>query len=196
MMGMVACEYVTIEPKDVVIPDTPIDFATQIEPIFTEANCVMCHTGSQQPNLTAGKAYTSLISLNLVDTANPANSKLMKQINAGHNTGTLTAAQTALILKWITEGAKGQIVPVSYKDEVEPIWPKYNCTMCHGGSQAPDLRVGKSWASLTTTEAVISKNLQSPLLKMIEQKHNGAGNLTATEVDKVKTWILQGALNN
>jgi len=196
MIGMVGCEYVTIEPKDVVIPDTPVDFATQIEPIFTEANCIMCHTGSMQPNFTVGKAYQSITSMNLVDTANPANSKLMKQINSGHHTDTMTAAQKALILKWITEGAKGQVVPVSFKSEVEPLWTKYNCTMCHGGSQAPDLRVNKSYASLTSTGAVVAKNLTSPLILKIDQKHNGAGNMTAAEVDLVKSWILQGALNN
>jgi hypothetical protein len=197
MIGLVGCEYVTIEPKDVIIPDTPVDFVTEIEPIFTQANCVMCHTASNKLNLTAGKAYTSLMTLNMVDTLNPAQSKLLVQINSDHNSSTVTAAQKALILKWITEGAKGEIVPVSYKNEVEPLWQsgKYNCVMCHGGSTAPDLRTGKSHASLISTNAVIAKNPGgSPLMQKIEAKHNG--NLTQAEKDLVTTWIVQGALNN
>lgn len=196
MIGLVGCEYVTIEPKDVVIPDTPVDFVTEIEPIFAQAGCTMCHTSSNKLNLTAGKAYTSLMTLNMVDTLNPANSKLLTQINSGHNSSSVTDAQKALILKWITEGAVGEIVPVSYSAEVEPIWAKYNCTMCHGGSTAPDLRKDKSYDSMISNGSVVAKNLNSPLLKKIDEKHNGAGNLTQTEKDLVKTWILQGALKN
>jgi hypothetical protein len=53
------------------------------------------------------KAYASLTSMNLVDTQNPAGSILMQKINEGHNTAVnMTGTQKALILKWITEGAK------------------------------------------------------------------------------------------
>lgn len=197
MLGMFGCEYVTIEPKDVVIPVTPVDFATEIEPIFTTVGCTECHNGSIMFSLAAGKAYASLISRNLVDTVNPANSNILKKIAPGHNNKTFTAEQSALILKWITEGAKGAIIPVSYKNEVEPLWTSLNCTMCHGGSQLPDLRVGKSYASLISTNAVIAKNpAGSKLIQKINEKHNGAGNLTAAQKDLVTTWIVQGALNN
>lgn len=107
MIGMVSCEYVTIQPKDVVIPDTPVSFKTDVEPIFTQVNCIQCHPGLHQPDLAVNKAYASLTSMNLVDTQNPAGSKLMQYINAGHNTAAnMTGTQKALILKWITEGAK------------------------------------------------------------------------------------------
>ncbi|MFA6126257.1 MAG: hypothetical protein WC699_03035 [Bacteroidales bacterium] len=107
MFGMVACEYVTIEPKDVVIPDTPVSFQTDIAPIFPLLNCTQCHPALHQPDFAVNKSYASLMSNNLIDTANPANSILMQYINAGHNTATnMTPTQKALILKWITEGAK------------------------------------------------------------------------------------------
>ena len=107
MIGMVSCEYVTIQPKDVVIPDAPVSFKTDVEPIFTQLNCTQCHPALHQPDLAVNKAYASLTSLNMVDTQNPAGSKLMQYINAGHNTAAnMTGTQKALILKWITEGAK------------------------------------------------------------------------------------------
>jgi hypothetical protein len=148
-------------------------------------------------SLAVDKAYNSLISRNLVDTANPANSKLMQYIEAGHNTAVnMTGEQKALILKWITEGAKGEIVPVSYSGEVEPLWAKYSCTLCHS-SGVPTLSAGKSWASLTTNNLVIAKNpAGSPLMVKINTRHNGASDMTQAEKDLVTTWILQGALNN
>lgn len=107
MFGMVSCEYVTIEPKEVIIPDTPVSFKTDIEPIFTQVNCTQCHPGLHQPDLAANKAYASLMANNLVDTQDPAGSVLMQYINAGHNTAAnMTGTQKALMLKWITEGAK------------------------------------------------------------------------------------------
>jgi cytochrome c551/c552 len=196
IVGLVGCEYVTIEPKDVVIPDTPVDFVTEIEPIFSQAGCTMCHTSSNKLNLTAGKAYTAIMNLSMVDTVTPANSKLLKQINDGHNSASVTEAQKTLILKWITEGAVGEIVPVSYATEVEPIWAKYNCTMCHGGSTPPDLRKDKSYDAMISKGSVVAKNLASPLVQKIDEKHNGAGSFTPAEKDLIKTWILQGALKN
>ncbi len=107
MIGMVSCEYVTIEPKDVVIPDTPVSYKTDVEPVFALLNCTQCHPGLSKPDLRVDKSYASLISNNLLDTTTPANSKLMVYINNGHNTAAnMTPTQKALILKWITEGAK------------------------------------------------------------------------------------------
>jgi hypothetical protein len=107
MFGMVSCEYVTIEPKDVVIPDTPVSFQTDIAPIFVTLNCTQCHPALHQPDFAVNKSYASLVSNNCIDTANPSGSLLMQYINAGHNTAAnMTPTQKALILKWITEGAK------------------------------------------------------------------------------------------
>lgn len=109
MISLVSCEYDTIKPKDVVIPDTPVSFSTDIEPAFgaTGANCIQCHPGMIKPDLTAGKAYASLTSMNLVVANDPDGSKLIEYINSGHQTATnLTATQKALIRKWIEEGAK------------------------------------------------------------------------------------------
>ena len=191
MIGMVSCEYQTIVPYDVVIPDTPVDFTTQIEPIFIQLNCKMCHTGSFKPNFEQGKVYASLINMNLVDTAHPEESILMEKINAGHNTAKdMTAAQKALILKWITEGAKGVIPPTSFKNEVEPIFTTATCTGCHNGSQSPDLRVNKAYASLIAKNLVVAKDpAGSKLIQYINAGHN-----TATKIITVVFIFLTSFL--
>lgn len=107
MISLVSCEYVTIKPEEVVIPDEPISYSSQIEPIFTAANCTQCHPSMLKPDLTTGKSYASLMGMSLVTAGNPTGSKLMQYINAGHQTAvSMTATQKALITKWIEEGAK------------------------------------------------------------------------------------------
>jgi hypothetical protein len=107
MIGLVSCEYVTNMPKDIVIPDTPVSFSTDIEPIFTAVNCIQCHPAMMKPDLSSGKSYASLTSMSLVVANDPAGSKLLQYINKGHQTAVnMTGTQKALINKWIEEGAK------------------------------------------------------------------------------------------
>jgi len=107
MIGMVSCEYVTIVPEEVVIPDTPVSFKTDVEPIFIQLNCTQCHPGLHQPDFNVNKSYASMMANNVIDTQNPAGSVLIQYIDAKHNSAAnMTATQRALILKWITEGAK------------------------------------------------------------------------------------------
>ena len=107
MMGLASCEYDTIVPEKVVIPDEPVSFSKDIEPVFTSAGCTGCHPTMLKPDFTVGKAYASLTTMKLVVAGDPAASKVMQYINAGHQTSAnVTATQKALISKWITEGAK------------------------------------------------------------------------------------------
>jgi hypothetical protein len=107
LVGLVSCEYSTIVPEEVVIPDEPVSFSKEVEPVFTSAGCIACHPTMLKPDLTTGKSYASITSMNLVVAGDPSVSKLMQYINAGHQTaGNITPTQKALISKWITEGAK------------------------------------------------------------------------------------------
>ena len=200
LLGLVSCEYQTIEPNPVIIPETPVDYATEIAPIFVSVNCISCHTGNGLFSLAADKSYGSIVANNLVDTANPANSKLMVKINGGHNTAVnMTAAQKALILKWIEQGAKGIIPATSFKTEVEPIFysATVNCTMCHSGSQIPDMRKDKAYASLTSNNLVVSKNVAgSKLMQYINAGHNSATKITAAQKALIEKWINEGIQNN
>lgn len=102
-----SCEYKTIEPEVIELPDDgePISFSEQIEPIF-QSKCASCHTGIS-PVLTAGSAYNSLISGGYIDTENPTNSIIYTQTSEGHPSGNaMLPAELALLLKWIEEGAE------------------------------------------------------------------------------------------
>ncbi|WP_282014013.1 hypothetical protein [Marinifilum flexuosum] len=104
LLCFVSCEYDTVEFDKVVIPpDQEVTFSNDIIPIFT-SNCIQCHdNGGIDPNLSASKAYDSLIDGNYINTENPGESKLFKKVDSGH--GSLNPTEKQLILEWITRGA-------------------------------------------------------------------------------------------
>lgn len=101
-----ACEYNYIEPVEVELPDEPVSFAQQIDPIFQD-KCVACHA-TTKPVLTEGDSYDNLINGNYIDTENPESSDLYVKVNEGHPNANsaLNATELALLLKWIEEGAE------------------------------------------------------------------------------------------
>lgn len=106
MAGLWSCEYETIRPIVVEVPDG-VEYATQVAPIFVDAGCASCHSGGIKPDMRADKSWDALVNDGMVDTENPAESILMVKINSGHATsGNLSAEDKAYILKWIAEGAK------------------------------------------------------------------------------------------
>ena len=123
VMFMAGCEYEFIyrpeppiidnpDPGDPTDPTDPnlISFSGKIVPIFTTGNrCTSCHgTGGTRPILTAAQAYNEIISMGLVNTADPASSKLYTYVKLGtspHAWKKYSNAQAAQILQWITEGA-------------------------------------------------------------------------------------------
>lgn len=88
----------------------------------------------------------------------------------------------------------------SYATDIQPIFNQ-NCVACHGGNIAPDLRSGSSYTALTNGGYVIPFDaVNSILYKSL--KGEGAplmppsGALPNANIDLVKNWIDDGALNN
>ncbi|HEY3390582.1 MAG TPA: hypothetical protein VGK38_13475 [Prolixibacteraceae bacterium] len=105
-----SCKYDFILPTEVPPQTGPVLFATQVAPIFSTGNkCTACHnTGGTAPDLTASKAYASIVP-SLINTATPASSLIYSfpaPTTTTHSWKKLTAGEAALILTWITEGAK------------------------------------------------------------------------------------------
>jgi len=102
---VVGCKYDFILPEEVPPIDNskPVLFSTQITPIFAE-KCISCHN-NQSPKLTADVAYAQLVPA-YVNTASPASSKIYTVPSSGTHYAKVSATQAALILAWITDGAK------------------------------------------------------------------------------------------
>jgi hypothetical protein len=103
--GLWACEYDTLDPKEIELPDV-IYFATDLAPVF-EANCSTCHSGALSPSFKATDSYGALVNGGYVDTNNPEESKLIVKISIPHpSNDPLSLTEKAMILKWIEDGAK------------------------------------------------------------------------------------------
>ena len=109
-----SCLYDFIPPEEPAPdPNDPnaaqVSFSTDIQPIFTN-NCVACHkTGGQMPDLSAGKAYAAINSSRYINTSSPDQSLIYLHPSPTTSTHThkkYTATQAAIILTWITQGAK------------------------------------------------------------------------------------------
>lgn len=89
---------------------------------------------------------------------------------------------------------------VSFALDIQPIFTS-NCISCHPVLiSPPDLTTGNSYNSITNTIYIVANDLEA---SMLYQKLLGnpnimppSGSLPAGEIDLIKKWIEQGALNN
>jgi len=93
------------------IPEIPegqiVSFSTDITPIFVRNECTNCHSPNalgQNPDLTPGREYNSLVPA-YVTAGDPDNSLLYTKLVSGHKPS-VTVNEIALIKKWITDGAE------------------------------------------------------------------------------------------
>jgi hypothetical protein len=108
--GLWSCQWQTIKPIDYT-PDPndtvdTISFSADIQPIF-DSKCIGCHS-TRSPYLSAATSYSSLIDGGYIDTTTPENSVIYVKLTTEQHpspSGTFTAAQLALLLQWIQQGA-------------------------------------------------------------------------------------------
>ncbi len=82
---------------------TNVSYAGDVQPIF-DSRCLMCHGGSQSPDLSPGWSYDELTQGGYIDTDFPCSSLLYIKLSEGHNTP--PEEELLTILGWITEGAQ------------------------------------------------------------------------------------------
>ncbi|HLN21573.1 MAG TPA: hypothetical protein VK213_10820 [Bacteroidales bacterium] len=84
--------------------------------------------------------------------------------------------------------------PWSLSTDIQPIF-NAKCISCHGGSQQPDLREGRSFESLTK-RGYVTKPAESSKLFTTLSSGSHESRTTAVEKLKIRYWIEQGAKNN
>lgn len=103
------CKYDWILPEEIpdIDPEVPISFSQEILPIFSQKNCTACHDGSPAPDLREENAYASINSTRFINISAPDESSIY---TVPHPDGThpvkYSAAQAALLLAWIEQGAQ------------------------------------------------------------------------------------------
>ena len=84
--------------------DTSAKFSADIQAIFN-SNCIVCHSGSQSPDLSDGWAYDELTDGGYIDTDFPCESVLY-QVFSGTHDGRASEDEVLQILGWIQDGAQ------------------------------------------------------------------------------------------
>jgi len=188
-------------------PDS-VYFVNQVMPIIS-SNCTMsgCHdniTHADGVNLTN---YTNI--MKYVRAGDAANSKLYKVVIKTNGDRMppppmppLTAAQKALIQKWINQGAKNNscigacdTAVFTFSGAVKPIMDA-KCTGCHNPAN-----LGGN-IDLSTYNAVKVVALNGKLYGSIAQQAGyspmpkNSAKLSDCEIRQVQQWINAGALNN
>ena len=193
-------------------------FEKDIQPVF-EQKCGQCHAGGKRKGglslatmagvRRGGESEEAIVGQGLKD------SLLWKMISHGEmppeGKAQLTAAETALIKRWIETGAKSTapVEVVEKKINQHDVLPivLLRCTACHGAKEKQgglDLRTptamhkgGRSGPSLDAGKPDASRMIQriesqacppsNLLLKFFVQRP------TSTEVKTLRRWIAEGA---
>lgn len=83
----------------------PVSYSANMQPFF-DTSCVSCHGGSVEPDLSSPGSYDALFNGGFINTSDPASSLLYTKIAPGGSMATYSsAANTAMTLQWIEEGA-------------------------------------------------------------------------------------------
>ena len=103
-----SCQYDWYEPIEPDIPDV-VSYSTNIQPIWNNGcNASGCHsTGGTSPDLTPANSFNSLWSDGLIDTNDPASSKIYTKCAPGGSMNKYTQpGDSDMILAWIEQGAQ------------------------------------------------------------------------------------------
>jgi cytochrome c5 len=183
-------------------------FGNAVLPLLV-SNCTTskCHDDSSPAEGVNLTTYSTIISTAGVRPGSHSNSKLYKVlVDNGEDrmppTGALSAADIALIAKWIDQGAKNNMCVestcntdnVTFAVDVMPVINSY-CTSCHSGTSPSGNTVLNNYA--TVSAAATSGKLLGTI------KHATgypimppSGGLTDCQISKIETWINNGKPNN
>lgn len=113
-LTVTSCYYDELPIEPVVPLPENVSYKNNIQPLFDQ-NCIGCHkSGGTFPNLTSTSSYAALTTLTNGEklvTASDASGSILYQAMTGNGAplmptgGKLSAANLALVEKWINDGA-------------------------------------------------------------------------------------------
>lgn len=84
--------------------------------------------------------------------------------------------------------------PLSFSNDIVPIFESYNCSQCHNASLDPDLRAGNEYNSLVPD--FVSAGNASASLFYTKLAIEGHRDVDAVSLALIEEWINRGALDN
>jgi hypothetical protein len=87
--------------------------------------------------------------------------------------------------------------PVSFSQDILPVFSEKNCTACHDGSPAPDLSEENAYSAVNTASYINSTSPAESRIYTVPHP-NGAHPVkySAVQAALVLAWIEQGAQDN
>ncbi len=213
---LVGCKYESIVPAQPLVESTncstdTVYFVQQVAPLLNSACATAgCHDAISHKDDVQMTDHYSIIQE--VKIGNPEDSKLYKSITDNDPNdrmpqapaSPLTTAQIDLIYKWIKQGAKNNSCEdkstcdtsnVTYKAVIEPMIATY-CKGCHNPNNLSGGIDVSTWAKLQPTVksgaflgSILHNGGYSPMPK-------GGNMLSTCNINKIKSWLNKGALNN
>ncbi|MBT3208135.1 MAG: hypothetical protein HN704_04475 [Bacteroidetes bacterium] len=90
-----------------------------------------------------------------------------------------------------------QTDPVSFSEQIAPIFENASCTSCHSGAVSPDLTIGNSYNSISSGNLVDVDNPSESIIVMkINEGHGTANDVSPPDRALILQWIEEGALDN
>jgi hypothetical protein len=87
-------------------------------------------------------------------------------------------------------------VPISFKDEIAPIFSAANCLGCHGGNINPNLNPDAAYNSIVPAHVDTANPEESTIYFVPAPGGNHAQKYTNSQAALLLGWIEQGAKNN
>ncbi|MFN3939741.1 MAG: c-type cytochrome domain-containing protein [Chitinophagales bacterium] len=191
-------------------PDTSY-FVNDVLPILL-SNCAMegCHDAGTAEEGIILSTYNQVMASDVVKPGNPWDSDLIEAINETDlddrmpppPAAPLTAAQKAILVKWIAQGALNNscgeecdTTTVTYSGTISGILTAY-CTGCHGGTSP------SGGISLTNYVSVAAAAADGSLYGSVNHDAGfaamplGSDKLSDCKVDQIRIWIESGYENN
>lgn len=185
-------------------------FQNQVLPLLV-SNCAMggCHDAGSAKEGVILTNYTTIRNTGKISVGNGSGSKLYKVLIAGSGDRmpvpprqAFTAAQAALIKKWIDQGAKNNNCAdcdtsgvMKYSTNVQPLLQS-SCVGCHNSSSLG------GGIDLTTYANVKTQVTNGKLMGSINWSTGysampkGGQKLSSCKINQIQKWITAGALNN
>jgi len=213
-LSYIACKYDALVPYQPPTESTncssdTVYFAQSVGPLLNSScGTSGCHDANSHKDGVVMTDHYSIIQE--VKIGNPSNSKLYKVlIENGEDrmppapASPFTTAQKELIYKWIQQGAKNNscedaancvTTNMSYKTNIVPIIDT-NCKGCHnpnntsGGIDLSTYTQMKKYADNGVLVGVITHDPNYIAMPV-------GSKLSQCNIDKIKSWITDGALNN
>jgi cytochrome c551/c552 len=103
MLSLTGCYYDDLQVAEIPVIEEDVSFATDIQTIFNDNDCMQCHDASRDPDLREGFAYAALVPDYAIPNDSEGSQLLAKLVDGHRSVG---ATEKALIKAWIEQGAQ------------------------------------------------------------------------------------------